>query len=377
MADMRGTYLDLIAVTGVMTAIYSFLLLLTWWHSEPANRKAQELNVWTLLPIMGLSQYFIAGYLFNMSQSPVRSILGMDAFIVAYLAMTAGPGIIAILLRLVKKKTPERVLKLKELQTYEQENKAEAIHRDLVRKISHIIQFAAIFAIDFIGFAVATAFYGVDINQTLFRLDFWGYGTVKYLTFPWSLAEWGNINARVSTARILLFDFFYCLFFVMLTSELCRHSATWQYPFDTAVHKSIRRDEGGRIASYVLFPAGYLFACMFLPYFAVIGILAGGCLGDLAASQVGMRWGRHCFPHQRKTWEGLVAGSVVTFLASFLFLGVIWAIVLVGCFIFVDFVTEKPIHMSDNLFFPLVGIIIFNLLTFLGIQIAPIIITMT
>jgi dolichol kinase len=157
----------------------------------------------------------------------------------------------------------------------------------------------------------------------------------------------------------------------MLTSELCRQSHSWRYLFDTAVYKSLRADEAPRIAAYAFFLAGYMFACIFLPYFAVVGLLAGGCLGDLAASQIGLRWGRHHFSHQSKTLEGWFAGIVVTYLASVLFLGFTLALVYLVLFAIVDFCTEKPIPISDNLLFPIMGILAFTLFSYLGVMPAP------
>jgi dolichol kinase len=378
MTEIHAKYLYLIAITGIISAIYGLLLIRDWWKSGPTERRRQALNVWTLLPIMALAQYFVAGYLFNLSQPVETWTKDFDPLILIFAGLIAAPGGLALLVHAVRKKTPEYAERMQELLQYAPDNRKEAIKRDFTRKITHIIQFGVIFAIDLIGFNILTALFPTPETIQQSRLIFWGIAPgVNYITFSWTWAGWGDPSAQVGESRVLFFAFFYCLFYFMITSELCRHSERWRFLFDRTIHKSLRRDEAGRkIASYALFPAGYMFACLFLPYFAVVGIIAGGCLGDLAASQVGMRWGRHRFPHQHKTWEGLAAGSIVTFCAGLLFLGPIWALILAGCFAFVDLISEWPVPMSDNLLFPIVCTVVFCLLPLAGLQISPLIIAM-
>lgn len=359
-----------LVVTGAITAIYLALLLRLWWQMTPVNRKAQALNMMILVISLGFAQYFIAGHLYNMSQVPVL-LNDLDPLVPLFLAESAVPGGIAIFLRVVWKKTPARVQHLQEKVANRGKDSHDIIHQDWVRKISHVAQFLAIFAIDFIGFSILAAIFPGWGSFSFRKLDFWGLGGGDYLGFSWTWDGWANSTAFISASRLLFFNVFYCLTFFMLTSELCRHSRSWRYLFDTTVHKILRVEETPQIAGYAFFPAAYMFACIFLPYFAVLGLLAGGCLGDLASSQAGLRWGRHHFSHQSKTWEGLFAGMVVTFLASLLFLGFTLALVYLILFAFVDFCTEKPVPISDNILLPLMGILAFTLCSFLGITPAP------
>ncbi|OLS13816.1 MAG: hypothetical protein RBG13Loki_2577 [Promethearchaeota archaeon CR_4] len=372
--DMRVSYTLVLVITGAITALYCALLLRIWWRMGPTERKTQAFNIFILIISLGFAQYFFAGHLYNMSQRLPVLIGTIDPLIPLTLSLTVIPGAVAIFLRVIKKKTPERLEYLRAITKKHDTTPRNIIRHDWQRKISHVIQFLAIFAIDFIGFGILSSLFLKNWNPSKLRLEFWGLGTGNYIGFSWTWDGWAYRKSYISAFRLVFFEFFYCLTLILLTSELCRHSHSWRYVFDKVVSKNLRPEEQSRIAAYALFPAGYMFASIFLPYFAVVGLLAGGCLGDLAASQVGLRWGRHHFPHSRKTWEGLVAGGVVTFFASLPFIGITWALIYFVLFTIVDFCTEKPVPISDNLLLPITGIFVFNLCSSLGIAYFPLIV---
>ncbi len=371
---IREAYIIVLIITGIITAFYSALLLRLWWKMESERRKTQALNIWILVIALGFAQYFIAGHLYNMSQFPIL-LSSFDPLVPLLLIESAVPGGFALFIRIFKKKTPERAQYLHTVMEKQGTTARDIVRRDWKRKLTHIVQFLAIFAIDFIGFSILAALFSQGLSISYLRLEYWGVGEENYLGFSWSWNGWAVSNAYISGFRLLFFNFFYCLTFFLLTSELCRNSVSWSYMFDKIVYKNLRAREEPTIAAYALFPVGYMFACVFLPYFTVVGLLAGGCLGDLTASQVGLRWGRHQFPHQHKTWEGLIAGCLVTFLASLAFIGIGGALIFLVLFGVIDYLTEKPIPISDNLLLPISGIFAFTLATSLGISLWPIFIT--
>jgi dolichol kinase len=86
---------------------------------------------------------------------------------------------------------------------------------------------------------------------------------------------------------------------------------------------------------------------------ALISICA---CGDTAAAIVGTKYGRHKFLryNREKSVEGCIAGFIVSFILGTLFAGPFMGIIGASIFIAVDFITPKPIHITDNILNPLI-----------------------
>jgi dolichol kinase len=89
---------------------------------------------------------------------------------------------------------------------------------------------------------------------------------------------------------------------------------------------------------------------------ACIGVL---CFGDTSAVIVGKSMGRHKLYHGgKKTWEGAITGTVVSFIVVSFFLTWPFSLLMAGIYLFVDIVTPR-IKISDNILIPLVIIAVF------------------
>ncbi len=371
---MADPYVVTLGITGATTIVYEILLIRWWAWLTPERRRGQAFNAWTLAAVLAFAQYFLAGYLHNVSQMPQQAG-EFEAIQLVIVALTTIPGAVALVGRVIRPKTPEDQQRSQAFLPGGAQATESPVRRDLRRKLSHVVQFAAIVAIDVLGFYALVFIFQLPLTPE-WRLELWGYGPKEFFTFSWTWEGWVVPGKYIAVSRLVIFSFFYCLTFTMLTSELCRHTRSWRYGFDAIVHRTLRPNEVDGIAAYALFPAGFVLASIFLPYFGIIGTCAGWCLGDMAASQVGMRRGRHQFPHQKKTWEGLAAGTAVTFGASVAFLGIPWAVILAILFASADLLTEKPIPISDNLLLPILAVVVFTGLQMVGIQVAPIFISL-
>ncbi len=373
MAEMPPDYVTTLAINLAINVIYGFLVLRDWRRQPQETRKVQTLNTLGIVVALAFAQYFLAGYFYNMTRLKGEWNIPVDPLPIVFMIITTLPGVIALVLRAIKPKTTERSNELRELVPPQQGVNQSTIRRDLLRKGTHVAIFIAIFAIDQIAYYLFDIVFNDPFTLTEVRLLAWGYGAEShYILFEWRWEDWLNPGWSIAPSRIIVFGFLYCLTLIMLTGELCRHSRRWRFVFEKAIHRTMRPRELDRMGAYALFAAGFLLASLFLPYFGILGMLAGWSLGDLAASQVGMRWGRHRIRQQDKTWEGLIAGALVTFVAAWPFLGLAWAGVLTAAFVGSDLLTERPIPMSDNMLLPMVGVVVFTILQVAGIFVAPV-----
>ena len=106
---------------------------------------------------------------------------------------------------------------------------------------------------------------------------------------------------------------------------------------------------------------------MIFPPIPVFAIMVAVIFADTAASQIGIPFGKHRLSwNPKKSWEGMIAGSLVSLFAG-IFVGPVWAVgAMVGYFIG-DAFTEHPLPVCDNLFTPVVIGLIFMGLTVIGI----------
>lgn len=143
------------------------------------------------------------------------------------------------------------------------------------------------------------------------------------------------------------------------------------YPFQKTLHKNQRRTETGMFSAHVyMMPA--IYAAGLLLFWnldtldagahAMIALIAVSVFGDTAAALVGRQFGRHkwrWFPS--KSYEGSVAGVVVSFCSAVLFVGPGVALAAAGVFLFTDIGLAK-LELSDNWTTPLVLGVVFRLL---------------
>jgi dolichol kinase len=151
----------------------------------------------------------------------------------------------------------------------------------------------------------------------------------------------------------------------MLINEFTRKSKHLAFPLNFITALLLSEEEKEKYGTYLYFALGHMFAAFICPPMAFFAILAMSSIGDLVPSQVGMRYGKtHILWNKKKTWEGSIAGTVVSFILCYLFVGLFYAIILAVMFMFIDLFTRSPLNISDNLLIPIGCAIVFILVRF-------------
>nr|MDO8115446.1 hypothetical protein [Candidatus Sigynarchaeota archaeon] len=178
----------------------------------------------------------------------------------------------------------------------------------------------------------------------------------------------------LGVSNMLIFLVFYIQFMLSSIMEFCRFSRKFDFPFLSTLAKGLRASEIEVFGSHVYMAAGFLFASFFLPPLGLLAIFGLSCFGDTAAAQVGMRVGKHKLGFNRKkSWEGLIAGAITSYIAASLFVGWIWSGVATAVFVAVDALTSNRLKASDNIAFPVFVTIAFLAFSLFQIPYAPLI----
>ncbi|MFX0069958.1 MAG: hypothetical protein ACFFAO_02610 [Candidatus Hermodarchaeota archaeon] len=163
----------------------------------------------------------------------------------------------------------------------------------------------------------------------------------------------------------VLFFFFYILCVIMLTNEITRKTKILLFPFNFFPNLIMSEEEKKSYCSYLYFGIGQLLAAFMCPpmvYFAILGLSA---ISDLVTSQIGIRYGKKNISwNVNKTYEGSIAGTIVSFVITLIFIGPIYALIFSIAFLLFDLFTNDPININDNLLIPIGCAIIFVLIRF-------------
>jgi dolichol kinase len=233
--------------------------------------------------------------------------------------------------------------------------------KDSLRKINHIFLFIGLFVIWFggltVAFLVTNSSTGMipEENNTLLQY-------LKLVNNPDSIIE---VLFSFGWFFYLLFFFFYLLCMFMLANEFTRKSKYISFPFNFFTKLYLNEQERESYGTYLYFAIGQLFAAFISPpmiFFAILGI---GSISDLITSQIGIRYGKiHISWNKRKTWEGTIAGTLVTFLICLFFIGILWSLIFSMLYLIFDIATNKPLKISDNLLIPIGCSIVYILIRF-------------
>ena len=148
------------------------------------------------------------------------------------------------------------------------------------------------------------------------------------------------------------------------TSEIVRVFFYPYYPLKGVKAIFRRKETGAALGSHISLTVGCM-ATIFIygPYYPeiVMASISISAIADGAASIVGRRFGRHeyktVFSRKRKTLEGLLTATIVSFSLSFIFLiyrfGVYSFILAFIATLVVDIVDWLSLQISDNLLNPL------------------------
>ena len=242
---------------------------------------------------------------------------------------------------------------------------------DYKRKFWHIFIFLLVITILFLGrlYLVSCIKYGTRwIDGYQMFLD--GFFDYKDGT---SFID--NIFIRKSPpmGQSMIIIFMYGMVVFMFTIELTRLSSHVHFLFQKKVQSIMHEKELNTFGSYTHFATGFLFAAWILPPFLFLAAMCLGSFADPIASIIGMKFGHKKYSWNGKSIEGTIAGMVMAFGTSIIFVGWVYALIGSIVFAFIDLITPKPLEVSDNILMPIITSLIFVLLTALGIPYIPLI----
>jgi dolichol kinase len=234
--------------------------------------------------------------------------------------------------------------------------------KDTLRKINHVLIFIGLLVVWYIGLYLVLFF--TDSSAGMIpREKNMLFVYLRILNEPNSIRE---ILFSFGWFYYLIFFFFYGLSLFMLVNEFTRKSHIFYFPFNLFPNLYLSDEEKQNYGSYLYFAIGQMFAAFICPpmvFFAILGISS---ISDLVTSQVGIRFGKsNILWNKKKTWEGSLAGMMSTFLISFLFIGIYWAVIFSLIYLIIDIFTNKPFNLSDNLLIPIGCSLTYILLRFL------------
>ena len=233
------------------------------------------------------------------------------------------------------------------------ENKIETwskSKKDVLRKINHVILFVFLLIAWSIGLSLVLFFAGssagmIPEENNMFLIY------LNLIINPNSIDE---VLFSFGWFYYLLFFLFYIFCLFTLANEFTRKSKHFTFLFNVFPKLYLTKEEKKSYGTYLYFAIGQLFASLICPpmiFFAILGISS---ISDLSTSQVGIRFGKiHISWNKDKTWEGTVAGVLITFWICLFFVGILWSFIFTIIFLICDVLTSKPFKISDNLLIPI------------------------
>ena len=233
--------------------------------------------------------------------------------------------------------------------------------KDTHRKLNHVLIFLGLVLVWYIGLFIAQDYTGSSAGMIPEE------NNMLLLYFRLILESNSIFGVLFSLGWFyyILFFFFYIFSLFILANEFARKSRTLSFPFTFFTKIYLSEKERQNYGSYLFFAIGQMFAAFVCPPMVFFTILGIGSISDLMTSQMGIRFGKtHISWNKNKTWEGTIAGTLVTLAICFLFVGIYWSLIFTLAFLVFDIFTVKPINLSDNLLIPIGCSLIYLLIRF-------------
>ncbi|UCC18893.1 MAG: hypothetical protein JSV62_12400 [Promethearchaeota archaeon] len=224
------------------------------------------------------------------------------------------------------------------------------IKKDTYRKVNHVLIFIGLLILWYVSLSIVKFYAGSiagmipeDTNMLLLYL--------RILNEPNSII---NVLFSLGWFYYILFFFFYFLCLFMLANEFTRKSQHLTFPFNIFPQLYLSNEEEENYGTYLYFNIGHMFAAFVCPPMVFFTILGISSISDLVTSQIGIRFGTSkILWNKKKTWEGSLAGMIITFIICFFFIGIYWGVFFSILFLSFDIFTDKPFKLSDNLLIPI------------------------
>jgi len=243
----------------------------------------------------------------------------------------------------------------------EKTSKRSKLRGDTYRKIPHVLIFAGLFVVWYLGVDFVMNLSGsisgmIPDDNNMFSLF------LQILIEPNSISE---VLFYLGWFYYLIFFFFYGFCFIILANELTRKVRFFAFPFNFLSNILLCEEEKKGYGTYLYFAIGQMAAALFTPPMVFLTILGISSIADLATSQIGIRFGKNKIRwNKEKSWEGSIAGIIVCFIICFFFIGIPWAVIFTFAFLLFDIFTNKPIDISDNLLIPIGSSLIYLFVRF-------------
>lgn len=327
---------------------------------QPLKEHLDELFVLIFFIFGSINTHYIL-YLMRLNQNFIGDILAL----VMYLPIWAMAGLILIetgFIYLIRKmdvlnQRREKIInRLNEIQV------KKGILQDLSRKFFHILYFFVIIGVSLLAAAIHAS--------TLVNYDFnWMYWNIRPddgLVFLTLLRD-PSTYTTYGVLKTYLFYIFYIGTIIAIYLDWVRLSNKFWTLGRNLLINFARKNELHGIPSFIPIFTGVLPMAIILEPIPVFAIMITVIFADTAASQFGMRFGKHKISwNKKKSWEGTIAGGIVA-LITWVLVGPYWAIGAMIGFIISDLITETPLKISDNLLTPLLVGLIFLILTVAGV----------
>ena len=214
------------------------------------------------------------------------------------------------------------------------------------------------FHITIIGILTCYLFVGEVASKTFFG----------YLSTGWDI--WHITDNLMPAAEVAGKGFslfmIVAIFMLLVLTDFVRIYTPRYYPIKT-ISNVYREKERNTLGPHVLIAIGVTFAVLFFAPPIAMATIAMAALGDASATIVGVTVGKHrIHKKSKKTWEGCIAGVVVSFSTGFLCMIVLVntinlasitaALILCGVgaliFFIIDYYTPR-VPLTDNILNPL------------------------
>ena len=183
---------------------------------------------------------------------------------------------------------------------------------------------------------------------------YWGSFNPQYILHTIQHPEF-----QFTGSHIYLVAFLYGTVCITVNFEITRHSNTLAFPFSLHIQKVLRESEKHTFATHTHNAVGFFLLVFYLPVNFFLVAVWLFTMGDTFAAIIGKHFGKHHLLKTKKTWEGLVAGIVVSAIGGWIFLGMEGLAVAAMIYCIVDMISPTLIKISDNLLIPLVSLIAF------------------
>ncbi len=230
--------------------------------------------------------------------------------------------------------------------------------QEILRKIPHVAVAIVILGFDPLG---SSAMQSINTQ----KYDSFNFVNEGGIIFDYVLRL---NNIEIGSYAVKLVMAAGMIFLWILDLHVLLASPTTYYFMKDYFILAFRKKERTSMADFVVMFASLLLMILVLTFnpqyklqgsFVCFAGLCAICFGDTAGMLFGRSFGKHkLLKGAKKSWEGAIAGALVSFLTALIFIEWPFALVMAGLYLVVDVITTR-VPISDNFLIPLFTCIAF------------------